>query len=100
MCYIRSHGTTAQADEMADGVERGGGIRAEEDTGKGGMPVADDFPCSTLPTQETMGEVAGQAADGGLAVSTAQKDRKPMACGSEELPSLGIGLRENAISLL
>lgn len=94
------HGTIAQANEMADGVERGGGVRTEEDTGEGGVPVAHHFPGPALPAQETLGEVAGQAASGGLAVPTAEADREPVAGGSEELPSLRVGVREDAIAIL
>ncbi len=45
-----SHGTTAQANEMADGVERDGGVRDETPSSESGVPVVDDFPNSVIPT--------------------------------------------------
>ena len=51
---VVNHGTIAQADEMADGVERGGGVCDEEIARQGGVPVVVGFPGSTLSTQETV----------------------------------------------
>ena len=79
MWYILGHGTIAQADEMADGVERGGGVHDEAFTSQSGMPVADDFPGAALPAQEAVVGMAGERPLGGLAVSTAKADREPVA---------------------
>ena len=59
MWYIFGHGTIAQTNEMADGVERGGGIRDEASSGQGGVPVAVDIPGSALSPKEALGAVAG-----------------------------------------
>lgn len=85
ICYIPGHGTIAQADEMADGVERGGGVHDEAFASQSGMPVADDIPGSALSAQEAVVGMAGERPCGGLAVSTAEADWKPVAAGGQKL---------------
>jgi len=75
------HGTIAQADEMADGMERGGGIRDEKTAGQSGMPMAEHFAGPALPNPETMAGLAGQTANGGLALSTTETNGEPVAFG-------------------
>lgn len=53
------HGTIAQANEMADGVERGGGVRGEACAGESGVPMVVGIPGSTLSAEEALAAVAG-----------------------------------------
>jgi hypothetical protein len=79
MCYILGHGTIAQENEMADGVERHGGVCDKASAGESSMSVADDFPHSALSTQETVVGVAGKAACSRLALPAPQTSGISMA---------------------
>ena len=99
MCYIHGHGTITQTNEMADGVERGGGVRDEAFAGESRVPVVDDFPSPTVSLEEEVAGVAGETTHGGVVVPTTETNREPVADGSKELSSDGTGVCENTISI-
>ena len=82
--------TVTQENEMADGMERGGGICDQEAASEGGHAVVGDIAGSIVPFKEALVELARQEAIRRLALSQAQTNRIAMAAGIDAVSSGGM----------